>query len=159
MMTSNSSMPSRTVVWTQDKAEDGKRDVAQALFRGALGHCPHCNKGKLFTKYIKVTPQCAECGEDYTPNRSDDLPAYLVLLIVGHIVVGAMMSVEAHYDWPVWLQSIIWPGLCIVLTLGLLPLIKGAVVALQWALRMHGFSAKPDGDDNPALRPAPHHDA
>lgn len=158
-MTGNS-----TVFWTpSDPAKqapgEARRDVMQAVLRGALGHCPQCNKGKLFTKYIKVTPQCTECHEDYTPNRSDDLPAYLVLLIVGHIVVGGMVSVETHYDWSSFLHSIVWPPLTIVLTLLLLQPVKGAVVALQWALRMHGFSKQPDGDDNPALRPAPHHEA
>jgi len=158
-MTSKSTSVTESIVWSQDKPEPAKRDVSQAMLRGAIGHCPHCNKGKLFTKYLKVTPQCSECHENYTPNRSDDLPAYLVLLIVGHIVVGGMMSVEANYDWPTQWHSIVWPVLCTVLTLVLLPPVKGAVVALQWALRMHGFSNQPDGDELPALRPAPHHDA
>jgi uncharacterized protein (DUF983 family) len=33
-----------------------------------------------------------------------------------------------------------------LLSLVLLPRLKGAMVALQWANRMHGFSAKLDSD-------------
>jgi uncharacterized protein (DUF983 family) len=32
----------------------------------------------------------------------------------------------------------------LVMTIGLLQPTKGAVVGLQWALRMHGFSGKPE---------------
>ncbi|WP_431732431.1 DUF983 domain-containing protein, partial [Brucella melitensis] len=27
---------------------------------------------------------CMFCGEDYTEQRADDLPAYLTILVVGH---------------------------------------------------------------------------
>ena len=146
-------MDQKPLIWRQSGAASDERDLVQALWRGAKGHCPHCDQGKLFTRYLKVAPQCEDCGTDYTPQRSDDLPAYLVLFIVGHIVVGAMMSAEMHYDWPVLWHMVIWPILCIVLTLALLPPVKGAVVAMQWALKMHGFSSYPDGDDHAALRP------
>ena len=150
-------MDHKTVIWQQPKAEADDRDLVQALWRGSKLHCPQCDKGKLFTRYLKVTPTCSECGTDYTPQRSDDLPAYLVLFIVGHIVVGGMMSAEMHYDWPVLWHMVIWPVLCVVLTLALLPPVKGAVVAMQWALKMHGFSKYPDGDDQPVLRPVETH--
>ena len=146
-------MEHKPVIWQQSTVETDERDLAQALWRGARCRCPHCDTGKLFTRYLKVTPVCSACGTDYTPQRSDDLPAYLVLFIVGHIVVGGMMSAEMHYDWPVLWHMIVWPLLCIILTLALLPPVKGMVVAMQWALKMHGFSSFPDGDDQPALRP------
>lgn len=146
-------MEHKPVIWQQSTVETDERDLAQALWRGARCRCPQCDTGKLFTRYLKVTPVCSACGTDYTPQRSDDLPAYLVLFIVGHIVVGGMMSAEMHYDWPVLWHMIVWPLLCIILTLALLPPVKGMVVAMQWALKMHGFSSFPDGDDQPALRP------
>ena len=146
-------MEHKPVIWQQSSAVSDERDLVLSLWRGAKCLCPNCEKGKLFTRYLKVTPQCSECGTDFTPQRSDDLPAYLVLFIVGHIVVGGMMSAEMHYDWPVLWHMIIWPLLCIALTLALLPPVKGMVVAMQWALKMHGFSSYPDGDDQPALRP------
>ena len=43
----------------------------------------------------------------------------------------------------------------LVLSLVLLPMIKGALIGLQWALRMHGFGAGPDPAD-PMPDPAAH---
>ena len=38
-----------------------------------------------------------------------------------------------------WLHALMWVPLTISLCLLLLPLIKGALIGLQWALKMHGF--------------------
>ena len=40
---------------------------------------------------------------------------------------------------PRWVDFTLWPALVVVLCLTLLPRVKGALIALQWALRMHGF--------------------
>lgn len=103
------------------------------------GNCPHCGKGKIFGRYLKVLPECAVCHEDLSPQRADDLPAYVVLFIVGHIVIGGMMTVETYWEWPVSWHIILWPILTLILSLTLLPRVKGAIISLQWALRMHGF--------------------
>ena len=79
----------------------------------------------------------------------------VVIIIVGHIVVGGLLSAETNSEWPIWVHAVLWPSLTVALTLLLLPRVKGAIVGLQWALRMHGFAAQPDGDDNPKLRPHP----
>jgi uncharacterized protein (DUF983 family) len=109
--------------------------------RGFLGHCPHCDRGRLFGRYLKVVEHCAQCGEQLDLHRADDLPAYLVILIVGHVVVGAMLAFEAFGDSPVWLQMLVWPSVTLVLAMLLLQPVKGAIIGLQWALRMHGFGA------------------
>jgi uncharacterized protein (DUF983 family) len=123
------------------------RALGQSILRGLTGHCPQCGEGKLFGNYLKVLPECSVCNEDFSPQRADDLPAYIVLFIVGHIVIGGMMTVETYWDWPVMWHVILWPTLTLILSLALLPRIKGAVVGLQWALRMHDFSRVPDGDE------------
>ena len=139
---------------TAPQQDNSPRLMVPALRRGLSGVCPHCGEGRLFSSYLKVTPNCATCGEDLSHQRADDLPAYIVLFIVGHIVVGLLMTVETYFEWPIWLQIVIWPLLTLILSLSLLQPIKGAVVALQWAARMHGFGTTPDGDDNPRLKPA-----
>ncbi len=127
-----------------------KRDWWQAVKRGLLGRCPNCGKGRLFGRFLKVNPTCAVCGMDFHHHRADDLPPYLVILVVGHIVVGAMLSVDSAFDWPAWLRFLIWPTLTLVLSLALIQPIKGAVVAHQWALLMHGFGG--DHDEEAVLR-------
>jgi uncharacterized protein (DUF983 family) len=129
-------------VWPRDSASGGKRDVWTALKRGLRGRCPRCGQGKLFRAFLKVADHCSVCGLDFTPHRADDLPAYLVIVIVGHIVVPTALFIETDYSPPVWLQLAIYLPLTLVLSLALLQPVKGAVVGVQWALRMHGF------DDN-----------
>ncbi|MBN9046718.1 MAG: DUF983 domain-containing protein [Rhizobiales bacterium] len=123
-----------------------ERHVGEAIRRGFCCRCPHCGEGRLFRAFVKPVDRCAVCGEDYTPQRADDLPAYLTILVVGHIVVGAFMGVEATTDLPLWAHMAIWAPLTLILSLILLQPIKGATIGLQWALRMHGFGGETDDD-------------
>lgn len=135
-------------------SENSPRSLGLSLRRGFQGHCPQCDEGKIFGSYLKVLPECSQCHEDLSPQRADDLPAYIVLFIVGHIVIGSMMTVETYWEWPVIWHIILWPILTLILSLALLPRIKGAVIGLQWALKMHGFSPLPDGDEAPLFKPS-----
>ena len=119
--------------------EKPKRPIFEAMKRGFLGRCPHCGKGKLFRAFLKVADHCPECGEEFHHHRADDLPAYLVIVIVGHVTVGGVLGAERLTDWSSWVHLAIWVPITIILAIALLNPIKGAVVGLQWALRMHGF--------------------
>ena len=77
-----------------------------------------------------------------SPQRADDLPAYLVIVIVGHIVVPTALMIETNYSPPVALQLAIYLPFTLIASLALLQPVKGAVVGVQWALRMHGFDEK-----------------
>jgi uncharacterized protein (DUF983 family) len=135
-----------TKTWTRETGLVEKRNVWAALKRGFRGRCPRCGEGKLFRAYLKVADNCSVCGLDFSPHRADDLPAYLVIVMVGHIVVPTALMIETEYSPPVWLQLSIYLPLTLVLSLLLLQPVKGAVVGLQWALRMHGFDENaPDG--------------
>ena len=130
---------STPTVWSQETALKEKRDVWQALKRGFRGRCPRCGEGKLFRAFLKTADSCSNCGQDFTPHRADDLPAYLVIVIVGHIVVPLALMIETNYSPPVALQLAIYLPVTLVASLALLQPVKGAVVGMQWALRMHGF--------------------
>ena len=127
------------ITWSQDTGTQEKRDVWLALKRGFHGRCPRCGEGKLFRAFLKVDNACSVCGQDFTPHRADDLPAYLVIVIVGHIVVPLALMIETTFSPPVALQLAIYLPLTFVASLILLQPVKGAVIGLQWALRMHGF--------------------
>jgi uncharacterized protein (DUF983 family) len=127
------------VVWSRETGAAEKRDVWTALKRGFRGRCPRCGQGKLFRAFLKVDDHCSVCQLDFTPHRADDLPAYLVIVIVGHIVVPTILWIETDYSPSVPLQLSIYLPLTLILSLVLLQPVKGAVVAIQWALRMHGF--------------------
>jgi len=131
-------------------ANEQQRSVMESMWRGFLGKCPHCGKGRLFRSFLKTVDRCSECSEEMSHHRADDLPAYLVIVVVGHVVVGAFMGVEAVTLWPLWLHLAIWGPITILMSLALIGPIKGAVVGLQWALRMHGF-----GDEKELLETHP----
>ena len=48
---------------------------------------------------------------------------------------------EVSYSPPSWVHFALWLPLTLGLCIGLLQPIKGAVVAMQWHLGMHGFES------------------
>ena len=130
--------------------------VRQAMQRGFLGRCPHCGKGRLFRAFLKVSDNCPACGEELHHHRADDFPAYVVILVVGHILVPLVLLVETNLAPPYWVSMTLWPTAVAVLSLALLQPVKGAIVALQWAMGMHGFDQAKQGRAAPggALTPA-----
>ena len=125
--------------------QEGERAIFGSLFRGALLKCPACGRGAMFRRYLKVADACPACGEELHHHRADDAPAYFTIVIVGHIVVSLVLAVEMAYRPALWVHMALWLPLTVILTLLVLPCVKGALVGLQWALRMHGFD--PDAED------------
>lgn len=117
------------------------RAVGRSMWRGAKLRCPNCGVGKLSPRYLKIAESCDSCGEEMHHQQADDAPPYFTMFAVGHLVVPPMLLVEKWYHPNVWLQVAIWLPLAALLCLALLPLIKGALVGLQWALRMGGFGS------------------
>ncbi len=128
------------------------RSVRQAMWRGFRERCPKCGTGAMYHKFLKVADQCPHCGEELHHQRADDAPPYFTITIVGHVVVGGVLMVERAFQPSLWAHAAMWLPLTVVSSLLLLPRIKGAIVGLQWALRMHGFGGTADHWDPP---PAP----
>lgn len=124
--------------------DEVERPTKQAMLRGARGKCPCCGEGALFSRYLKVADHCPHCNEALHHQRADDGPAYLTILLVSHL--GAPLLLAFYMAWrPSAISMIIGFGLgAVVLSLLLLPRIKGAMVGLQWARRMHGFGNAPE---------------
>lgn len=144
-----------TKVFNNNEAKPD-RQTQLAMKRGFASRCPNCGEGRLFNKFVKVNHDCANCKEEFHHHRADDLPAYLVILIIGHIVVAAFMATDMVFKLASWQHLLIWIPITTVLSLALLQPVKGAVVGLQWALRMHGFGEQPDYDDSKALQENQH---
>ncbi|SUB00858.1 Protein of uncharacterised function (DUF983) [Pannonibacter phragmitetus] len=133
-----------------------KRNVGQSILRGFSCRCPACGEGKIFTGYLTVNPACAVCGEELHHQRADDAPPYFTITIVGHIIVPAMMAVEFAWRPAVWIHMTLWLPLTLILSLGFLRPVKGALIGLQWALYMHGFDPE-SIEDLPEPDPAASH--
>ena len=110
-----------------------EKSVWIGLKRGVARRCPNCNKGRLFEGYLKIHSPCEVCGVDNTVYPSDDLPPYLAIFIVGHVLVPLFMWSDRAYEPPLWLQSVIWLPAAAIMCLMLLPFMKGAAVGLCWA--------------------------
>ena len=142
-------MPHSAAPYLPQDPITAERPAWPAIRRGFVGRCPKCGKGALLHSYLKVNAACPTCGEDYSHQRADDGPAYLTILIVGHVMAPLMYYV--FVEWrpePAVMATFFTIGTAI-LSLVLLPRLKGAFVALQWAHRMHGFSSDPA--DDPAV--------
>ena len=119
-----------------------ERDLRPALIKGWRGKCPNCGQGRLLHSYLKVNDTCASCDQELHHHRADDGPAYLTILIVGHIMAPALLiAFKAFRPEPFVLFSIFAVG-CLALSLYLLPRLKGAIIGFQWARQMHGFDER-----------------
>lgn len=116
-----------------------ERPIGPALLRGWRRRCPNCGTGPLLRSYLKVHDTCAVCGEEMHHQRADDGPAYITILVVGHIVGPAVLWAFVKWRPDPLVLTAIFSVATVALSLWLLPRIKGAFVALQWSRRMHGF--------------------
>ncbi|WP_415184030.1 DUF983 domain-containing protein [Phaeovulum sp.] len=124
------------------------RPMGNAVWRGLACRCPACGKGALLRSYLKVHDNCPTCGETFSHHRADDGPAYLTILIVGHLM--APLILWAFITWrpePMTMIAIFATG-TLALSLLLLPRLKGMIVGIQWSRRMHGFGPGPDARDD-----------
>jgi uncharacterized protein (DUF983 family) len=130
-----------------DDLEEVKRPLWQSIKRGLLCRCPACGSGKLFKSFLKPVDNCAACGEAMHHHRSDDLPPYLTIVVVGHVIIGGYMMTDMVWPMPLWLTFTIWTPITLLATLLVIQPIKGGVIGLQWAMKMHGFSGRSSDDE------------
>ena len=129
-MTHQGNIPEDTSIWP-------------TVWRGWRRRCPNCGSGPMLSGYLKVRDACPVCRQDLTPQRADDGPAYLTILIVGHLIAPLLLWVFTTWrPEPLVLLTIFAVG-STALTLYLLPRLKGVIVAFQWARGMHGFAPPP----------------
>jgi uncharacterized protein (DUF983 family) len=103
------------------------------MLRGFCQRCPRCGKGALFRAYLKLHDRCAACDEPLGHIRADDLPAYLTVLVVGHVVVPILLWAE-RFNYSTGLELAVAVPISVALILALLPRFKGAAVGLLWSL-------------------------
>lgn len=133
--------------WRSDGAAEGERKMSRAMLRGFRCRCPNCGSGPMLKGFLKVRDTCPVCGEAFHHHRADDGPPYLTLLIVGHIIGPAMLAVFIRWEPDPWTFMAIFMVAATALSLWFLPRLKGMIVGVQWAARMHGFGHGDAPDD------------
>ena len=121
-----------------------QREIFPAMMKGVRGKCPSCGETKLFTKGLKVQDKCSVCHEEFHHHRADDLPAYLNIFVVGHVVVAMMMMALTWKLVGMWTGMFLTILVAIIVSVFLMRPLKGMVVGAQWAMRMHGFGGNED---------------
>lgn len=116
------------------------RPLRPALALALRGRCPACGEGRMFSHFLKPSPCCDHCGASWDKSRADDCPAYIVILLLGHILVPLMIEVNSALAIPLGVQAALWPCLAVILALFMIQPAKAAVIAFQWSRRMDGFA-------------------
>lgn len=111
----------------------------EAMLRGLRGRCPRCGEARLFARFLNPVPHCPGCGQDWAHQQADDFPAYLSILVTGHLMAPLIITLIRDTQLPVGMLLAIVLSLAIGLMIGLLQPAKGGVIGLQWWLGMHGF--------------------
>jgi uncharacterized protein (DUF983 family) len=109
-----------------------RHDFWLTVVRALIGRCPNCGEGKLFASYLKPVEQCAVCGERFGHIRADDGPAWLTILIVGHMLAPILLTVVPGSSWPEWVSMVVWPGFALIMGLLILPRAKGLFIGIIW---------------------------
>ncbi|WP_069300878.1 DUF983 domain-containing protein [Neptunicoccus sediminis] len=116
-----------------------EREAKPAMLRGWRRKCPNCGTGPLLKGYLTVRDTCEVCSEELHHHRADDGPAYVTILICGHLLAPLMMLMFEVFRPNALVLSVGFMVAFVALALYMLPRIKGVFVGLQWAKRMHGF--------------------
>ena len=119
------------------KSPSGKqaRRKWPAMRRGLRLRCPNCNHAPLFRAYLKPVEYCAACGENWGAVRADDGPAWATMLVVGHLLAPFFHPLIFKSGLPGWAPALILCALAVILSLLLLPRMKGMFIGLLWATR------------------------
>ncbi|WP_370631709.1 DUF983 domain-containing protein [Novosphingobium sp. FKTRR1] len=119
------------------------RTLGAAMLRGLRGRCPRCGMARLFGRFLKPVERCPACAQDWTLHAADDFPPYVSILITGHLMAPIIIVLAGNTEAPGWEVMTGVLALAVVMLIGMLQPAKGAIIALQWWLGMHGFAARP----------------
>lgn len=113
-------------------ASNSTQKWSELILRGLSRKCPKCGQGKLFAGYLKQVEACENCGERFGHIRADDGPAWLTILVVGHVSGSIILGVLPKVSWPEWVSLLVVSSIAVFLMYILLPRFKGAFIAMIW---------------------------
>ncbi len=110
--------------------------LARSIGRGLSHRCPACGEGQMFGRYLKVQPHCARCDHELALYPADDGPAYLTILLIGHLIIAPLLIFPIIWESDPRISLPIILSALTVITLLLLPRIKGGWVGLMYSLQV-----------------------
>ena len=88
----------------------------------------------MFRRYLKVCERCEKCGHELARYPADDGPAYVTILLVGHLIIAPLLFFPIVWEAPAIYSVPILLGSMAVITLVALSNIKGGWIGLMYAL-------------------------
>lgn len=110
--------------------------LLRSIGRGLRHRCPSCGNGRLFGRYLKVEPACAACAHPLARYPADDGPAYLTIVLIGHLIIAPLLVFPIVWEAPLQYSLPIALGSLTAATLLLLPRVKGLWIGLMYALQV-----------------------
>ncbi len=130
---------------TGEDADYAERTVGETIKLGFAGRCPRCSVGRIFKGRLDVVDECSNCGLILSEHDAGDGAVVPAMLILGTILVGLALSVEFKYEPAIWVHFVLWGPLGLLMTLWLLPRLKGIAIALQHKHRSTEIPTAPGG--------------
>ena len=87
------STPDNTVRFEQTRPRPSV-PLGRSIMRGLLNTLPGLRQRQAFRPFLKTVDHCAACGEAMHHHRADDLPPYIVVVVIGHVVLGGFMLTD-----------------------------------------------------------------
>ncbi|MBO6519519.1 MAG: DUF983 domain-containing protein [Rhodospirillales bacterium] len=118
-----------------------ERTIKETIGLGFAGRCPRCGQGRIFRGRLEIVDECPVCGLVLSEHDAGDgavVPALLILVTLA-------VWVEFKYEPALWVHIVLWGPIGTLLTLWLLPRLKGIGVALQHKHRSTEVPTKPGG--------------
>ncbi|MGB5723143.1 MAG: DUF983 domain-containing protein [Parasphingorhabdus sp.] len=123
----------------QCTAPDLSTTAFEAAVRGMRGRCPSCGGSPMFPRFLKPIEHCPICDQDWTAQQADDFPAYVAIIVTGHILAPIIILMINETDFSMSTNLAVIISLALILIAALLQPAKGAIIAMQWWMGLHGF--------------------
>lgn len=115
-----------------------------ALTRGFMRRCPRCGVGGLLSGYLAPVKTCGACNSDFSHINADDGPAWVTILVLGHLIVPMMLYFGRDDSIPLWTACLVLSLVMLVGAYVTLPRAKGFFIALIWMTGATGQNMMPD---------------
>lgn len=106
----------------------GQPDVLPAAL---FGLCPQCGHKTLFARFTRFSDKCRACGLDFDRFNVGDGPAAFLTLIVGAVILGLALAVDANLKPPMWVHVLLWVPLTVAAVVGALRVSKALLLILE----------------------------
>jgi uncharacterized protein (DUF983 family) len=137
--------PIQDMPMTESDSEYPERSIRETIGLGFSGRCPRCGQGRTFQRRLDVVDACPVCGLVLSEHDAGDGAVVPAMLILGTILVGLALWVEFKIEPAIWVHFILWGPIGLLMTLWLLPRLKGIGIALQHKHRSTEIPTKPGG--------------